>query len=678
MNAPATTAFAAAEQDQQDPASFALSPRAFRTTSSLGHYPNHLHGAGSIESALSSPPQTPLGGGGFAPDGTHNPAPLAPPSSSDLGAGGGAYGDEDNPDHTYQPNALPYESRVPERADADALARHCAPARLAAMLAAMALLPPPAPIPEAALRAGSACSPRAASAVAHEAARAANLERKASEGLEAFEAAERAREREAAAITPQNAERRDACETSATAARVHALLKSGGEEGLTPATLRRWLIARKGDGARAAKDLAAHGAWRAALVPLGRILEDDDLAPELAQNKVVLAAIPEDYDDEEEEKERQLSSQQQQQLQQRQPRNPAYHALTSLTARGHPIVLLYAQRHVSHHSRDPGSSSRVRRLIMYAIDAAVAAAVPSPCNPCRKIVAVFDLSGFSRRNFDVGGLKAIFEALNHHYPERCVNWLGAFPSWWSPASALTPHRPPPQKKPTTKQNSLSSLILLRAPPAFAALWMLVKPFIDPVTAAKVRFVGSLPAMRRLMARLMAGEGAARAAELCERRRAELAKRQRQRQGRRDKKARQHQGEGQAENEEEETLPPELQAAAREVARALRRLPAAIVGVGFGMPDERVPTIDSVTARLVTAGRMPRATGDAETVPLPRAEEPEDEEEEEAAAVEAAGEGKGGAKPGEAAAASPSSWSARLKLPKLMKRMKEFSLYSVSS
>lgn len=155
-------------------------------------------------------------------------------------------------------------------------------------------------------------------------------------------------------------------------------------------------------------------------------MEDAGLAPELAQNKVVLAAEPDDGDGEGEEEAQQQQQPQRRSQQQQQPPpvdaaaplNPSHHALAALTARGHAVVVLYAQRHVSHHSRDAGSPARVRRLIMYALDAAVAASVPAPCNPCRKIVAVFDLSGFSRRNFDVGGLKAIFEALNHHYPER--------------------------------------------------------------------------------------------------------------------------------------------------------------------------------------------------------------------------------------------------------------------
>jgi hypothetical protein len=399
---------AAAQEEALDPSSFALSPRAFRATSSLGH-------RASLESAFSasSLPPTPLAGGNGGADAAAAAAGSFAGSTSPL--------PPDLDARHYTPTTPPWESRFPERADAEALSRHCTPEKLAATLAALARLPPPAPIPDHALR-EAAGSPRAAAAAAHEAAHRADLERKASEGLEAFEAAARGREREAAAITPLNAERRDACDTSSTASRVHELLKSGGEEGLTPATLRRWLIARKGDGARAAKDLAAHSAWRAALVPLGRILEDDELAPELAQNKVVLAAVPDDEDD-------QAQQQPPQQQQQQQPKNPTHHALASLTARGHAIVLLYAQRHVSHHSRDPLSSTRVRRLIMYAIDAAVAASVPSPCNPCRKIVGVFDLSGFSRKNFDVGGLKAIFEALNHHYPERWVRRFEVEGEW---------------------------------------------------------------------------------------------------------------------------------------------------------------------------------------------------------------------------------------------------------
>ena len=54
---------------------------------------------------------------------------------------------------------------------------------------------------------------------------------------------------------------------------VDAKLKAGGEEGLSRDTLSRWLRARKWDVKAAAKDLAAHAAWRQGYVPHGRIME---------------------------------------------------------------------------------------------------------------------------------------------------------------------------------------------------------------------------------------------------------------------------------------------------------------------------------------------------------------------------------------------------------------------
>jgi len=226
--------------------------------------------------------------------------------------------------------------------------------------------------------------------------------------------------------------------------------------------------------------------------------------------------------------------------------------------------------------------------------------------------------------------------------------------------------PPPRKKKKKNRNSLSSLILLRAPPAFSALWMLVKPFVDPVTADKVRFVGSLPAMRRLMARLMCGQAAAEAAEEAERRRAQIERRRprdnnkrksappagqteqagegsqgrvkEQEQDGRQQEQEQEQEREQQQEDGEERVPAHLAAAAREVERALRLLPAAVVGEGFGMPDAGVPPIDAVTARLVAAGRLAR-------------ERREDGEEEEEGAPE---EDAAAARPEEDAAAAAAS------------------------
>jgi hypothetical protein len=172
-----------------------------------------------------------------------------------------------------------------------------------------------------------------------------------------------------------------------------------------------------------------------------------------------------------------------------------------------------------------------------------------------------------------------------------------------------------------KPNSLSSLILLRAPAAFSALWMLVKPFIDPVTANKVRFVGSLPAMRRLAAAMMVGASCAEQAEQAARLREEhrrSAERERRQREQRERKQHQQQGGNDGENggggggnggggeNADWSLSPDLAAAEKEVAAALASLPAAVVGAGCGMPDDQVPPIEQVTARLLAAGRLPRS------------------------------------------------------------------------
>ena len=55
----------------------------------------------------------------------------------------------------------------------------------------------------------------------------------------------------------------------------------------THTKLRRWLRARGWDPARAARDLAAHAAWRAQFAPLGRV-QESEVAREIAQGKVFL------------------------------------------------------------------------------------------------------------------------------------------------------------------------------------------------------------------------------------------------------------------------------------------------------------------------------------------------------------------------------------------------------
>jgi hypothetical protein len=432
-----TTTTAAPVAQDEDWSSHALSPRAFRR-SSLEH-------ASSLLSAAALPAAAAIAAAAAATPPTPTTPPLSIAATDDGGSSSIAA------IQTYRSGTLPLESKLAERADVVALERHCTPERVTSMLRALALLPPPAPVPEHAHAA--AASPRSAAAAAEAAAAALLL---AAGGEDAAAAAARQREAEAEAIaadSPLNAKRRgEPWRSSGTALRVHELLKAGGEEGLTPGTLLRWLVARKGDGSKAARDLSAHAAWRAALVPLGRIVEDADLAPELAQRKVVLAAPP----DEDEEESKAAAAAATIPAPPPPPLNPAHHRLTALTARGHALVVLYAGRHVSHHSRDQGpSAARVRRIIMYAIDAAVAASVASPCNPFKKIVGVFDLSDFGRKNFDVQGLRAIFEALNRHYPERCVysGTTAQKRARYCPRNTTRQHPPPHHPRPLNHNNT---------------------------------------------------------------------------------------------------------------------------------------------------------------------------------------------------------------------------------
>jgi hypothetical protein len=57
-----------------------------------------------------------------------------------------------------------------------------------------------------------------------------------------------------------------------------------------PRARRRWLAARGWDPARAARDLAAHAAWRAETMPDGRVA-DSEVRNELAQRKVLLQGL---------------------------------------------------------------------------------------------------------------------------------------------------------------------------------------------------------------------------------------------------------------------------------------------------------------------------------------------------------------------------------------------------
>ncbi|KAG1681368.1 hypothetical protein FOA52_007416 [Chlamydomonas sp. UWO 241] len=172
-------------------------------------------------------------------------------------------------------------------------------------------------------------------------------------------------------------------------------MRSLGEEGLTRIVLRRWLTARKWHLANATKDLTAHVKWRSETMPSGSI-DPADVIESVDENKAFIQGL--DY-------------------------------------LGHPVTVVYVKRHL------PKSYDHILKFICYTLDAAVRLGSQSPTWD-GKLTGVLYLTGMTMSNYDVTGLRAIFDALANHYPER-----------------------------------LHRLYLYNAPTLFYALWRVVLPFV---------------------------------------------------------------------------------------------------------------------------------------------------------------------------------------------------------
>ncbi|KXZ55394.1 hypothetical protein GPECTOR_3g52 [Gonium pectorale] len=160
-------------------------------------------------------------------------------------------------------------------------------------------------------------------------------------------------------------------------AQVDAQLRSGGEWGLDEATLRRWLVARKGDCKAAARDLTAHAAWRAQYVPSGRISEEE-VAEDLAQNKAFLPGYDKD---------------------------------------GRPLCVVVVSRHKML------DAEQSKRCIAYSLDCAALMGSKTP-GWDGKMSGIFDLRGLKASNCDFATLRNVFDLLQNHYPERLHKlWL---------------------------------------------------------------------------------------------------------------------------------------------------------------------------------------------------------------------------------------------------------------
>ncbi|EIE25944.1 CRAL/TRIO domain-containing protein [Coccomyxa subellipsoidea C-169] len=194
---------------------------------------------------------------------------------------------------------------------------------------------------------------------------------------------------------------------------VEASLRSGGEQGLQDkggleALLLRFLRAEKYNVPKAEKRLREHAEWRKVFFLNGSISEEE-IKNELAAQKVFVQGCDKF---------------------------------------GRGIIILLTAR----HSKSTRDLDETKRLICYSLEQQIQLH-DAVRNPDGKGIGIFDMRGIGMDCLDAGALRAVFDLLQNHYPER-----------------------------------LGALYMYEAPTIFWALWHAVSPFIDPETKKKVIFV----------------------------------------------------------------------------------------------------------------------------------------------------------------------------------------------
>lgn len=112
---------------------------------------------------------------------------------------------------------------------------------------------------------------------------------------------------------------------------------------------------------------------------------------------------------------------------------------------GRPSLFIYAGRH-NKSSRD---IEEVRMLIIYTLESILKKTKPDE----ERIVICFDLSGFSYSCMDYEVLQLLINTMQFNYPE-----------------------------------TLSVALVINSPFIFSACWAIIRPWLDPVTAAKAMFI----------------------------------------------------------------------------------------------------------------------------------------------------------------------------------------------
>lgn len=112
---------------------------------------------------------------------------------------------------------------------------------------------------------------------------------------------------------------------------------------------------------------------------------------------------------------------------------------------GRPIIFII----VRNHNKDNRDIEEMKRYIIYTLENTIKASNPEE----EKMLIVFDMTNFGFSCMDYEVVKMLINILEFNYPE-----------------------------------TLHTAILLSSPMIFSGCWMVISPWLDPVTKAKVAFV----------------------------------------------------------------------------------------------------------------------------------------------------------------------------------------------
>lgn len=118
------------------------------------------------------------------------------------------------------------------------------------------------------------------------------------------------------------------------------------------------------------------------------------------------------------------------------------------TKDGRPILVIKVARHIPLKEIET-----LKKFVIYCLEVTAWYCDRNPRNPDGTFYALFDLDGVKWKNMDASGLKECFSILEKAFPER-----------------------------------VSTIFMLNSPFIFDSLWKIVKPFVDPTSREKIKFI----------------------------------------------------------------------------------------------------------------------------------------------------------------------------------------------